>query len=441
MASDTKREWSERLKIWGPSLVVAGVLMVLAWYFAEPAPPDRIAFAAGSPGGAYIQNAQRYANTFADAGIELAVQQTAGSMENLDLLRDPNSGVDAALIQGGVIPRDKRDGLRGVLAVFYEPIWLFVRAESKITGPANLPGQRLAVGTPGSGTRVAADQFLKDYRLTEQVNALELTSAQAAEALRTGNTDAALFVMGPNAPLIRELLTDPRVTALSFDRAPGFARRADHLAHVTLFAGSVDPADNLPPTDLQLPAAAAALVVREDVHPAVVQLLVWAAQDAHRRGTLLNEPAVFPNATALDLPLHDDVDYHLRTGKSFLQRKLPFWAASLVDRLLIFILPLLVLLLPLLRTAPSLYRWRIRSRIYKWYKLVRHIDERVRLGEPHDALEADLNQLNELESELLDVQVPLSYMEEFYHLRLHLGYVRQRLRDRLDDESTDDSTT
>ncbi|MEM1213582.1 MAG: TAXI family TRAP transporter solute-binding subunit [Planctomycetota bacterium] len=438
MASDTQREWSERLKIWGPSLVLAGLLMVLAWYFAEPAPPEQVGFAAGSPGGSYIENGQRYAETFAANGIELVVKQTAGSIENLSLLRDPDSGVDAALIQGGVIPLDERDGLRGVLAVFYEPIWLFVRADSGIAGPRDLPGRRLAVGTPGSGTRVAADQFLTDYKLIEQVDALELGSADAADGLRKGEVDAALFVMGPNAPLIRELLTDDRVTALSFERAPGFARRADHLAHVTLYAGSVDPAENLPPTDLELPAAAAALVVREDVHPAVVQLLVWAAQDAHRRGTLLNEPGVFPNATALDLPLHDDIDYHLRTGKSFLQRKFPFWAASLVDRLLIFILPLLVLLLPLLRTAPSLYRWRIRSRIYKWYKLVRRIDERVRLGEAHDALQTDLDRLNQLETELLDVQVPLSYMEEFYHLRLHLGYVRQRLRDRLDAKPAED---
>ncbi|MEM6394038.1 MAG: TAXI family TRAP transporter solute-binding subunit [Planctomycetota bacterium] len=431
-SAENQREWSERLKVWGPSLLLAGVLMVLAWYFAEPAPPEQVGFAAGSSGGAYVQNAQRYADTFADAGIELVVKQTAGSIENLDLLRDPASGIDAALIQGGVVPPNQRDGLRGVLAVFYEPIWLFVAADSEITGPLDLPWQRLAVGTPGSGTRVAADQLLADYQLSEQVEVLELGSADAADALRTGATDAALFVMGPNAPLIRELLTDDRVTALSFERAPGYARRADHLAHVTLYAGSVDPATTLPATDLQLPAAAAALVVREDVHPAVVQLLVWAAEEAHRRGTLLNEPGVFPDPDALDLPLHDDVDYHLRTGKSFLQRKLPFWAASLIDRLLIFILPLLVLLLPLLRTAPSLYRWRIRSRIYKWYKLVRQIDERFRLGETHDALEADLDQLNQLETELLDVQVPLSYMEEFYHLRLHLGYVRQRLRERLD---------
>jgi hypothetical protein len=93
------------------------------------------------------------------------------------------------------------------------------------------------------------------------------------------------------------------------------------------------------------------------------------------------------------------------------------------------LVPLVVLLIPLVKLAPPVYRWRIRSRIYRWYALLRGIDQALRTGRV-DELQEFGKKLSAVERELEEVTVPLSYMEEFYHLRLHIDLVKRRLEQR-----------
>ncbi|MFX5747602.1 hypothetical protein ABTE19_22005, partial [Acinetobacter baumannii] len=58
---------------------------------------------------------------------------------------------------------------------------------------------------------------------------------------------------------------------------------------------------------------------------------------------------------------------YYKSGKTFFYRTLPFWMASLVDRAVVIVLPVILVLIPGIRLVPMLYGWRVRSRIYRWY--------------------------------------------------------------------------
>ncbi|MGI9457008.1 MAG: hypothetical protein ACR2NU_10625, partial [Aeoliella sp.] len=124
---------------------------------------------------------------------------------------------------------------------------------------------------------------------------------------------------------------------------------------------------------------------------------------------------------------------YFESGPPFLQKYLPFWIASAIDRGKILLIPALTLLLPLFRVAPPLYRWRIRSRIYRWYLILRKIEGDMRKHADGKTLWEHSATLSTMETELDDLDsVPLSYMQEFYNLRLHVEFIERRVSRALD---------
>ena len=158
-------------------------------------------------------------------------------------------------------------------------------------------------------------------------------------------------------------------------------------------------------------------------------VLMAAADDLHRSGGLLERYGQFPSPEYLDLPHSEEAERYFESGPTFLRRVLPFWAASLAERLMVMLVPLLALLIPLLRIMPPVYRWRIRYRIYRWYRELLTIDPLVReqdAAPPADPA-AGLRALERIEEEVAKVHVPLSYADQLYTLRMHMELVRERL--------------
>jgi hypothetical protein len=256
---------------------------------------------------------------------------------------------------------------------------------------------------------------------------VEQDVAAAAEALRKGELDAAFFVAAFQADYIQELLNDRRVKLLSFDQHEAYHRRFRFLSPVTVPAGLVDLGRNVPGQDVALLAPTAMLAIRKDFHPALVPLLLMAATRIHGGGDELSAPGEFPSARYCDFPVSEDASRFYRSGQPVLQRLLPFWIASLVDRAKVMLIPLVMLMMPLLRAAPPLMRWRTRRKIYLWYSDLREIDQRLLSGLSGPELDQELARLKDIEHQVAHVDVPLSYMEEFYHLRLHLEMLQQHL--------------
>ena len=421
--------WLSVLVIWAPGILLVAAGFGVAISFIEPAPPGVLRIAAGPPDAAYTRAAEGYGPVFAEAGITLEVVHTNGSAENLALL---DAGeVDVAIVQGGVPAKDPAV-LQGVAALYLEPIMVFHRSDPSIDALSALTGARLAVGPVGSGTRFVALEILETAGLKGRVTTVDIGGEAAITALKAGQVDALFMVTAPEQERVGRLLTDPTIHMLSMRRTLAFSRRLTHLMPVVLPQGAVDLPADLPTGDVSLLSATAALVARADLHDAVPPLLVEAAKAVHSGGSLLAPPGEFPALEPLDYTVSRETRHTFENGRSFLYRVLPFWAASLVDRLKILLLPLLTLLIPLFRVAPPLYRWRIRSRIYRWYKALRRLDGELLTTDgppPPDALD----RIHRMRLEIAEIEVPVSYMDELYHLRLHAELVQRRLEERLTD--------
>jgi hypothetical protein len=93
----------------------------------------------------------------------------------------------------------------------------------------------------------------------------------------------------------------------------------------------------------------------------------------------------------------------------------------------VIVVPLIVLLIPALRVVPSLYAWRVKSRIYRWYGALIAI-ERSALSDHSPAERASLmERLDAIEESVNGLKMPLAYADQFYVLREHIGFVRERL--------------
>lgn len=419
------------LKIYGPAGLLVLAAFVVAYQFIKPAPPQHVRIASGGEQGAYFIFAQAYARLLAREGITLEVVPTAGSVENLRLLRADS--VDAALVQGGVSDPDDEEGvlpLYSLGSLFYEPLWLFVRTGPQYRDLGSLQGQRVSVGAEGSGTRALAMRLLSENGVdAANSTLLDLEDEAAASGLRAGQVDAALFVASPDSPLVRSLLQDTGLNLVSFDRAEAYSRRHRFLSGVTLPEGVVDLRENLPRKDIRLLAPTANLVVSADTHPAINELLLQAMQRVHENGDWFSKREEFPQPDLLAYPLAKEAERYYRHGPPLLQRYLPFWAASLVDRLKVMLLPLMLMLLPFVKVMPPIYQWRMRSRIYHWYDDLEDLEAEIMRSDAsaHAALRA---RLDRLEQEVRRIRVPASFGRLQYHLREHILLVRSQLRDR-----------
>lgn len=414
-------------KIWIPVGLVVVAGFVLAFTRLEPPPPTQVRMAAGSPGGAYHAFAERYRKAMASEGYELEVVETAGSGENLELLA--RGEVDLALVQGGTASTAGTEGLESWASLFFEPVWIFFTKELGLARLADLEGRRVAVGAKGSGTRTLALALLAASGLgPENCELLELPPAEATAALDSGAADAAFFVTSIEAPYLASLFGDESLDLLAFRRHRAYSRFFPYLSRVVLGEGVYDLERNLPRQDVSLLAAAAGLVARAELHEGLIPLVLEASRQVHGSGGVFHPPGTFPSTRYLELPMNPQARIYLERGPSFLHRFLPFRVAMMIDRTKILLLPLITLLIPLFRVAPPLYRWRIRSRIYRWYEDLRGVDE-VLHGDPEpEELRRHIDLLRRLEKEVFEeVSVPLSYMDEYYRLRGHIELVLKKL--------------
>jgi TRAP transporter TAXI family solute receptor len=420
----------EFIKVWGLlTLIVVAGFMVTYQYVGAP-PPKIIRIATGAKNGAYYAFAQQYALLLASDGIVLEVVPTAGSVENFDLLK--KGKVSLALVQGGSATDDDKERLQSLGTLFFEPVWVFTRTQKPIKRLSELKGNRVAVGAAGSGTYLLTMQLLSAAGITESnATLIRGDSAQAIVSLSQGTIDAAFFVASPIAPLIRGLVEEPRFQLLNFDRAPAYGRLFPFLTPVTLAEGVLNLERNVPSRDTTLVAVSANLAARRDLNASLIPALLDAITRVHQPGGVLERKRQFPSIDFIDLPLNEDARRYITNGPSFLFRWLPYGWAVLLDRLKILVLPFLALLIPLFRLAPPLYKWRIRSKIYRWYATVREIDSTVQKNATPGDAESLLNRLTELEREVASVSVPLSYTGELYNLRLHIGFLQEELEKRL----------
>ncbi|GMG83012.1 hypothetical protein LNKW23_22250 [Paralimibaculum aggregatum] len=412
-------------------LILAGLLWTL-WTALDLAPDTELSLAAGRAGGGYHRLAERYAEILAEDGITVEILETDGSVDNARLLAEGRA--DAGLLQGGV-PVPEGVPPAAIAALFLEPI-LFVEREAAPVPrfPPDWRGLALAVGPEGSGARFAWGRLAGTMELDRTANReVALGGRAAAEALRRGEVDLALFVAPTDAPYLTELLSTPGHGLVPVAQVEALTRRLPELVALRLPAGTLDFGARLPPEDVTLLATPARMLARKDLHPALVNRLVRAARMLHSRATQLSLEGDFPSARQLGAPLNPHARALLENGPSRLMEFLPYWVAAQINRFLVLILPALFLLVPLMRAVPALYEWAMRRRIYRFYPQLQEIDLGVTEARDAAALDRLSDRLDALEGRLRGMKLPLSFRENAHLAQSHLGLVRRRLAERREE--------
>lgn len=412
-----------------PIVLIVCIGFVVAYQFVEPAPPRTLRISTGGESGAYYAFAKRYAAILQKSGVTLEIKTSAGSLENLERLK--KGEVEVAFVQGGVKPAEPSENdpeLKSLGSMYYEPVWVFYQGERTYSRLSELAGKRIAVGAEGSGVRGLALQLLEanDVPLDKR-HLLPLSGLDAAEELQQGRVDAAFIIAAPEAPVVQVLVRSPGVRVMSFSQADAYTRRFPFLTKVIMPHGVVDLVRDIPPRDTKLLAATANLVVNESIHPALVSLLLQAATEVHGKSGAFQRTGDFPAYLDTSFELDDDARRYLKSGPPFLQRYLPFWAAVLVDRMFVLLLPLIALLVPLMRIAPAVYTWRIRSKIFRLYGELKFLENEVRQDYAPGRHAEFFGRLDHIEESANNRNVPLAYTDLVYTLREHINLVRRQL--------------
>jgi TRAP transporter TAXI family solute receptor len=426
----------------GPLIAITLALLVAAYIVLDPTPPRKVVLATGPEVSAYAKFGERYREELKRYGIEVELRQTTGSLQNRRLLRDPKEKVDLAFVQGGSsdaaqqTEEQKKDqmDLASLGTLAFDPVWIFYRTESAqklnkqavLTGIPQMRGWRVNVGARGSGTPGLMNKILFANGLErDELKRSNLDETSAVMALLEGNLDAAVLVSAPESQMVQMLLQTPGIKLYEYQQAESYARRHSFLIPVTLPRGVADIARDVPPEDISLVATTTSLLAREDIHPAVVQLFVQAASRIHSGPGWIARAGYFPNAQHSEFALAKDAARYYQSGPPVLQRYLPFSLANLIDRMWVALFSIVAVLIPLSRLVPPLYEFRVRSRIFRWYRHLRQIETDHDQGEK-TAPEL-MNALDKLEARVAAIAVPLSYTDEVYTLRTHIDLVRERL--------------
>jgi hypothetical protein len=313
-------------------------------------------------------------------------------------------------------------------SISYQLLLVFYRG-SNVTILSDLKGKRIAVGPEGSGTRDLALTLLRlnDIKEGDGSKFETISPGEAAKALLNDTVDAAFFMGDSASPqIMKQLLLNPDIRLLNFPQAEAYARRITYLNRLELPEGGIDFGKNIPAQNITLIAPTVELLARPGLHPALVDLLIEAAQEVHGTSSLLRKKGEFPSPIEQDYPISPEAAGYYKSGKGFLYRSLPFWLASLLNRIFVAFVPMVVLLVPTVRLIPTILRLRVRLKLYRWYRalLALERDARTFPAEEHPQL---FTRLDHIEHEVNRMKVPASSADQYYTLRGSIGYVRQRI--------------
>jgi NMT1-like family len=422
--------WRDLAMTLGPILLLSIAGIWFAVRFVRPAPPDTVIMTSGPDGSMFRMIAEKYRSILARNRVTLKILPSNGSLENLQRLSDRSSAVDLGFIQGGVSAGVQAERLMSLGSVFYEPLAIFYRSDKPLNRLSQLTGKRLAIGGEGSGVRVLALTLLEanGIKVGGHTPLLDLSGEDAARALRERRIDA-VFLMGDSATptLMRQLVRMPGIRFFDFVQAEAYTRRFRYLTRLELPMGALDLGKNSPAQDLFLIAPTVELVARDNLHPAISDLLIEAAREVHGGANLLQHAGEFPAPLEHEFRISDDAVRYYKSGKSFLYRLLPFWLASLTDRAVVILVPVVVLLLPGLRLVPWLYQWRVKARIYRWYGALIGLERAGFSSSTPDRREEMLKRLDDIERGVNNMKMPLAFADQFYVLREHIRFVRDQL--------------
>ena len=406
-------------------LLAALISIIIAYHFKSP---DNLTMTTGFENGSYAIFGERYRQILEREKITLELLPSSGSIENLKRLNDKSYRVDAGFVQDGMSSPAEANNLVSLGAIGYSPLWVFYRGQETFNYLSELKGKRIAIGPEGSGVRKFAIDLLKlNNSAAPPTVLLDLSSDAANKALLEGTVDAVMIIGAEDNALVKELLYAPKVKLMSFRQAEAYTRLIPALSHVVLPQGILDVSKKMPSQDVHLLSVTTSLIVRKDLHPALIYLLLDAAVEIHSDAGWVNKKGEFPTPKELSFPSSNYAERFYRSGRPFLLDYLPFGIAAFVDRTILFMFPVALILIPLIRSIPWVYSWRHRRKFYHWYRELKNLELEVMESLKLEDISGYHEKIDRIEASINRIPVPLAFFEEVYRLQEHVDLVRGKL--------------
>lgn len=420
---------------WGvfylPVLAAAAVAIWAAAHFVFPQPPRNLTLAVGVPQGGYMQLAERYRQELEQRGISTDILTgEAGARAPLARLADPRDPSQAGFAHGLLAERGPEAPVVALAVIGKQPVWIFTR-QPGIANLAALRGQRIAAGEPRSALRQVAEQLLAQAGVeAAEIDWQALQGQAAANALMEQRIDAAVVIGSGDSPTVRLLTHAPGIDMLGVEHANALASREPRLGAFVLPQGAIELRGNIPPRDLTMLYAGTHLLVRESMHPALQRALLEAATEVHGLPTFLQHQAEYPDPQT-DFPLSPVARRWFDGDRPWMESMLPYGWAQLAELVLYAVLPIALVAGAALLWIPQLFSLRVDAALAHYYGELKFIEddlERTAKDNPI-ALRGLLAQLDRMESQVAQLDLPDRYVDRWYTLREHLQAARERLLD------------
>jgi TRAP-type uncharacterized transport system substrate-binding protein len=398
-------------------------------------------------------------------GVTLELRDTTEGFATLQALVDDKSGVNTGFVKGGLVgslqgrlasekAKDWRQHQLGkwlsIGRVLFEPIWVFTRGDLPIQSLRDLKHRRILVGLRDGGTRRIATQLLNANGInSSNATLIEEILAPDAAQIHGGNADAAILITAPDTDRIQQLLRVPDIRLMNFaPEAEAYTNRFPALTKLVLREGAVEFDPLLPSADITLLATSAALVVRSDLHPALISLLTHAMLHNPKSGfdksgdpVLFYKAGEFPSShdpefrfssDALAVHKSGELPTLLRVIAPLNKRMgLPFSLSAFANahgaQTILLLIPLLAIALPLMKAIPALYVWSIRRRLLYWYRQLTALERTLERPDADAHVRVRRADLERIDAGVRRIRIPIYFADQVYDLRGHIDLVRQRL--------------
>jgi TRAP-type uncharacterized transport system substrate-binding protein len=419
------------LKGLAAAIGIVGIVSLALIYFV-PATPSKVIMATGPKGSLAEYYGRQYRETFARSDVELELRATTGAAENLELLLDPKSGVEVALTLGGISDGKHAPGLLSLGTVYNTPLWLFYSSSEPIEHLSQLTGKRIAVGLAGSAIRSLAEKVLGQAGVnSENATLLPFQASAAVEALDSGKVDAVWILGPPDAPSVHALLQNPSARIMNFPAAEAFTIIFPELVRLVLPRGVLDIKRNIPPHDVPLIGVTGKVLVRGDLHPEIVPLMLQAMVEAHGARAVFQRSGEFPNGTDTEYPVAPAATDFYKNGPSYMQRHVPLWLSVHVQRALAVLVTALAIGYPMFRLMPVAYSWINRRRLFYWYAQLKALEASFDTDPTDKQLTRRQAEIERIEDAVSHIHFPLTFSDQVYNLRSHIDIVRHKMASRV----------
>lgn len=405
-------------------LIGCGLLIALS----RPYPTEKVYLSVGQKGSSYDVLGDYLETYFKKYGLELVKVETRGLDDGLDKLDDDHSQINAAFLAAGRAKPEQWSGLVSLGSVQYAPAWLFYRGEK--LSDQDLPKKRIAIGAEGTNTLSVfkAIANARGFDFENHDNLLKIKHSEAVALLNAGMIDGLFIVDGFDSDNVQALLADHKNKIYSYNLANAFEKQLPFLKKLSIPRGALDLKDLWPQTDTEILSTTITLLVEDTLNPYTQWIFLKAIRELNNNRThFFAAPGFFPAYLDRSIPLSSIAQRYYDSGFPPLTEYLPLWLAIYLDRMWVYILGLLAIVIPLTSLIPGIRAFYINSLKNGTNNQLVAIQAAIHTLEGPEASEMLLNSLDALETQLRASPLITLDLTSYIELIENIDFVRAEI--------------